>query len=95
MNDITKEPKIVDVNLKDNWDGTYMINAVTKSGEYQLGVLEWDDDQEAYVLWTGTSYSETGSGWETNSDEGVSYYDSVQETKDAIKDEIVDSLINE
>ena len=90
----------IGVTFNDNLDGTYMVEIVKNSDgcqeyQYRYGVLEWDDIQGVYVLWTGASYSDSDSGLQSSSDEGVSYYDSLQETKDAIKDEVVDSLINE
>ena len=87
------------VAFDDNLDGTYTVNIVKNLDdcqEYQCryGVVEWDESQGLYVLWTGTSYSSADSGLETTSDEGVSYYDSLQETEDDIREELVDSLLN-
>lgn len=85
--------KYIDFDFNDNGDKTYTINISTNLDgykEYRYGSLEWDDDQKLYVLWTGTSYSGKGSNLENSSDEGISYYDSLQETQDAIKDEITD-----
>ena len=90
--------KYVDFDFDDNLDGTYTVNISTNLHgykEYRYGSLEWDDDQKLYVLWTGASFSGEGSGLENTSDEGVSYFDSLAETKQAIQDEIADSLINE
>lgn len=89
--------KYIDFDFDDNQDGTYTISIATNLGgykEYSFGVLEWDESQKLYILWTGASYSGTGSGLEKNSDEDISYYESLQETEDAIKDEIIDGLIN-
>ena len=90
--------KYIEFTFDDNSDGTYTVTVATNLSEYReydFGLLDWDEMQNIYVLWTGASYSGEGSGLEKNSDEGVSYYDNLQETKDAIKDEIVDSLVNE
>lgn len=93
-----KEFNYIDFTFDDNLDDTYTVRITTNfSGfrEYVLGVLEWDERQEVYVLWTGTSYSDSDSGLQNSSDIGVSYYDSLQETKDDIKDEIINDFINE
>ena len=90
--------KYIEFTFDDNSDGTYTVTVATNLSEYReydFGLLDWDEAQNVYVLWTGASYSSEGSGLEKNSDEGVSYYDNLQETEDAIKDEIVDSLVNE
>lgn len=87
----------IDFDFDDQQDGTYTVNISTNLGgykEYCFGSLEWDDEQKVCVLWTGTSYSGTGSGLENTSDDGVSYFESLAETKQAIQDEITDSLIN-
>ena len=85
---------MIKVNFNDNNDGTYTINVLTDKKDYVFGLLEWDETQKLYVLWTGTSYSGTGSGLENTSDEGVSYYDDLTETEQEIKDEITDGLLD-
>ena len=90
--------KYIEFIFDDNSDGTYTVTVATNLSEYReydFGLLDWDEMQNVYVLWTGASYSSEGSGLAKNSDEGVSYYDNLQETEDAIKDEIIDSLVNE
>ena len=90
--------KYIEFTFDDNSDGTYTVTVATNLSEYReydFGLIDWDEAQNIYVLWTGASYSGEGSGLEKNSDEGVSYYDNLQETEDAIKDEIVDSLVDE
>lgn len=90
--------KYIDFDFNDNLDGTYTVEIDTNlSGykEYRYGYLEWDNEQKLYVLWTGASYSDVDSGLEKASDEGVSYFNSLVETKQAIQDEIENSLINE
>lgn len=90
--------KYIEFAFDDNSDETYTVTVATNlSGyrEYDFGLLEWDEMQNVYVLWTGTSYSSEESGLAKNSDEGVSYYDNLQETEDTIKDEIIDGLVNE
>lgn len=93
-----KEFKYVDFTFDDNLDDTYTVRITTNfSGfrEYVLGVIEWNEIQRVYVLWTGTSYSDSDSGLQNSSDIGVSYYDSLQETEADIKDEIINDFINE
>lgn len=88
----------IDFSFDDNLDDTYTVRIATNfSGyrEYVLGVIEWDDIQGVYVLWTGASYSDSDSGLQNSSDEGASYSDSLQETEDDIKDDVIDNLINE
>lgn len=88
----------IDFSFDDNLDDTYTVRMATNfSGyrEYVLGVIEWDDIQGVYVLWTGASYSDSDSGLQNSSDEGASYSDSLQETEDDIKDDVIDNLINE
>ena len=90
--------KYIEFAFDDNSDKTYTVTVATNLGgyrEYDFGLLDWDETQNIYVLWTGASYSSEGSELAKNSDEGVSYYDNLQETEYAIKDEIVDSLVNE
>ena len=90
--------KYIEFTFDDNSDETYTVTVTTNlsgSCEYDFGLIDWDEVQNVYVLWTGASYSSEESGLAKNSDEGVSYYDNLQETEDAIKDEITDSLINE
>ena len=90
--------KYIEFIFDDNSDKTYTVTVATNlSGyrEYDFGLLDWDEAQNVYVLWTGASYSSEESGLAKNSDEGVGYYDNLQETEDTIKDEIVDSLVNE
>ena len=90
--------KYIEFTFDDNSDGTYTVTVATNLSEYReydFGLLDWDEAQNVYVLWTGASYSSEESGLAKNSDEGVSYYDNLQETEDAIKDEIADSLVNE
>lgn len=89
--------KYIEFTFDDNSDETSTVTVATNlSGyrEHDFGLIDWDETQNVYVLWTGTSYSSEESGLAKNSDEGVSYYDNLQETEDAIKDEIVDSLVN-
>lgn len=90
--------KYIEFAFNDNSDGTYTITVTTNlSGyrEYDFGLLDWDKMQNVYVLWTGASYSSEESGLAKNSDEGISYYDNLQETEDTIKDEIIDGLVDE
>ena len=90
--------KYIEFAFDDNSDETYTVTVATNLSEYReydFGLLDWDEAQNVYALWTGASYSSKESGLAKNSDEGVSYYDNLQETEDAIKDEIVDSLVNE
>ena len=90
--------KYIEFTFDDNSDETYTVTVTTNlsgSCEYDFGLIDWDEVQNVYVLWTGASYSSEESGLAKNSDEGVSYYDNLQETEDAIKNEIVDSLVNE
>lgn len=93
-----KEFKYINFTFDDNLDDTYTVRITTNfSGfcEYVLGVLEWDEMQEVYVLWTGTSYSDSDSGLQSSNDVGVSYYDNLQETEDDIRDETIEDFINE
>lgn len=93
-----KEFNYIDFTFDDNLDDTYTVRITTNfSGfrEYVLGVIEWDEIQEVYVLWTGTSYSDSNSGLQSSSDVGVSYYNNLQETEDDIKEETIDDFINE
>lgn len=88
----------IDFSFDDNLDDTYTVRIATNFDgyrEYVLGVIEWDDIQGVYVLWTGASYSDSDSGLQNSSDEGASYSDSLQETEDDIKDDVIDNLINE
>lgn len=88
----------IDFSFDDNLDDTYTVRIATNLGgyrEYVFGMIEWDDIQGVYVLWTGASYSDSDSGLQDSSDEGVSYSDSLQETEDDIKDDVIDNLINE
>ena len=58
-----KEFKYVDFTFDDNLDDTYTVRITTNfSGfsEYVLGVIEWDEIQKVYVLWTGTIPNERG-----------------------------------
>ena len=89
--------KYIEFTFDDNSDKTYTVTVATNLSEYReydFGVLDWDETQNVYALWTGASYSSEESGLAKNSDEGVSYYDNLQETEDAIKNEIVDDLVN-
>lgn len=91
-----EEFKYIDFSFDDNGDETYTVGVTTNFGgyrEYVFGLIEWDEMQQVYVLWTGTSYSDSDSGLKSSSDEGVSYSDSLQETKNDIMDEIIDSLL--
>lgn len=90
--------KYIDVIFEDNCDDTYTVRVVTNFGGYRecvVGLIDWDDIQGVYVLWTGTSYSDSDSGLQDSSDEGVSYSDSLQETEDEIKDDLIDEFIYE
>lgn len=91
--------KYIEFNFdnNDDDDDTYTVRIVTNFRgyhEYVLGLIDWNDLQKVYVLWTGPSYSDSDSGLKNSSDEGVSYYDSLQETEDDIIDDIIDELIN-
>lgn len=90
--------KYIDVIFEDNCDDSYTVRIVTNFGGYRecvVGLIDWDDVQGVYVLWTGASYSDSDSGLQDSSDEGVSYSDNLQETEDDIKDELIDELIIE
>lgn len=90
--------KYIDVIFEDNYDDSYTVRIVTNFGGYRecvVGLIDWDDVQGVYVLWTGASYSDSDSGLQDSSDEGVSYSDNLQETEDDIKDELIDELIIE
>lgn len=90
--------KYIDVIFEDNYDDSYTVRIVTNFDGYRecvLGLIDWDDVQGVYVLWTGASYSDSDSGLQDSSDEGVSYSDNLQETEDDIKDELIDEFIYE
>lgn len=90
--------KYIDVIFEDNYDDTYTVRMATNFGGYcecVVGLIDWDDIQGVYVLWTGTSYSDSDSGLQDSSDEGVSYSDSLQETEDEIKNDLIDEFIYE
>lgn len=60
-----------------------MIKFEKNNNEYQVyqgqdlyGVLSWDADQEVWVLWP------------EQTDDGISYFDDLEETKETIKDEL-------
>lgn len=63
-----------------------IINPENKYDWEKYGELVFDDDQEAWVLWTGTSYSD-GEMANTSND-GVTYEESLEETKQEIVDEL-------
>lgn len=70
-------------------DEAYDVRIINPENKYdweKYGELVFDDDQEAWVLWTGTSYSD-GKLAHT-SDDGVTYEESLEETKQEIVDEL-------
>lgn len=70
-------------------DEAYDVRIINPENKYdweKYGELVFDDDQEAWVLWTGTSYSD-GELAHT-SDDGVTYEESLEETKQEIVDEL-------
>lgn len=80
------------VEFFDNEDGTYDVRTISLDPESkddwaQYGVLKFDKDQNAWVLWTGTSYSEGKMA--KQSDEGVTYEESLKDTEQEIKDELI------
>lgn len=42
----------------------------------------------AWVLWTGNGYSDEESGLSMDSNDGVAYFEDLDETKDQIQDEL-------
>lgn len=70
-------------------DEAYDVRIVNPENKYdweKYGELVFDDDQEAWVLWTGTSYSDGELA--NTSDDGVTYEESLEETKQEIVDEL-------
>lgn len=63
-----------------------IVNPENKYDWEKYGELVFDDDQEAWVLWTGTSYSDGELA--NTSDDGVTYEESLEETKQEIVDEL-------
>lgn len=70
-------------------DEAYDVRIINPENKYdweKYGELVFDDDQEAWVLWTGTSYSDGELA--NTSDDGVTYEESLEETKQEIVDEL-------
>lgn len=70
-------------------DEAYDVRIINPENKYdweKYGELVFDDDQEAWVLWTGTSYSDGEMA--NTSDDGVTYEESLKETKQEIIDEL-------
>lgn len=55
---------------------------------YKYGELKFDQEQNLWVLWTGPSYSGSDTIQSSQSDEGTSYEEGLQESQDEIKDEL-------
>ena len=55
---------------------------------YKYGELKFDEEQNLWVLWTGASYSGSDTVQSSQSDEGTSYEEGLQESQDEIKDEL-------
>lgn len=77
------------IEFANNNNNTYDVRAMKSDTDWdKVGVLEFDKDQNAWVLWTGTSYSDddymkaqTGSIW---SDSGTTYDKNLDEAKEDI-----------
>lgn len=70
-------------------DEAYDVRIINPENKYdweKYGELVFDDDQEAWVLWTGTSYSDGEMA--NTSDDGVTYEENLEETKQEIVDEL-------
>lgn len=82
------------IEFWDNEDGTFDVRIV--KGQYdwtKYGVLEFDKEQDAWVLWTGTSFSDEESGLDKQSDEGETYEKDLAETKQEVTDDIKDYFL--
>lgn len=55
---------------------------------YKYGELKLDQEQNLWVLWVGPSYSGSDTIQSSQSDEGTSYEEGLQESQDEIKDEL-------
>lgn len=53
-------------------------NYTVELNNERYGSLEWDSDQNAWVLWF----------WGCYGDEGVTYFEDLEETEDYIRDEL-------
>lgn len=86
---VTTISHIIDVSFEKDGDNKYLVNAKDSNGvEFNYGVLLFDKDQEAWVLWTGMGYSEADTSLSDDSDDGVTYEESLEETKQEIIDDL-------
>ena len=70
-------------------DEAYDVRIINPENKYdweKYGELVFDDDQEAWVLWTGTTYSDGELA--NTSDDGVTYEESLEDSKQEIVDEL-------
>lgn len=81
------------VYLYKNDDKSYDVRTYTndKDDWSKYGELNFDDDSQTWVLWTGTSFSDDESGLAKNSDEATDYEtDDLQEATEQLEEEIQD-----
>ena len=70
-------------------DEAYDVRIINPENKYdweKYCELVFDDDQEAWVLWTGTTYSDGELA--NTSDDGVTYEESLEDSKQEIVDEL-------
>lgn len=73
--------KIKSIDFLSNSDNTYdVLITYTNDDQLMYGILRFDDEQGAWVLWY------TGQG----GDDGVAYHESLRETEEQVEDEIID-----
>lgn len=61
-----------------------------KNDYLKYGELVFDDDQDAWVCWTGQGYSDKDTAWGNESDEGFTYEKDLGLTKQIIINELED-----
>lgn len=52
------------------------------TGGQLLGALEYDDEQQAFIFWQANENEQL-------TDNGVTYFDSLKETEETLKDELL------
>ncbi len=93
--DKKEKSKMKKIEFWDNEDGTFDVRIVKDQYDWvKCGVLEFDKEQDAWVLWTGISYSDEDSGLSKESDNGETYEESLEETKQEVVDDLNAYFLN-
>lgn len=73
--------KIKSIDFLKNTDNSHDVMITYENDDqFTYGTLEFDKEQGAWVLW----YKGQGG------DDGVTYHESLQETEEQVKDEVID-----